>query len=176
MLGRLSWYWKTNRLGPDMLSTYPLLFFPGCMRWVCRKKFRHFGEGAEFRPGAFATETQAISIGANVIIRQGTNIHASPYPQGSIDIEDDVLLGPGVHFYADNHVFADPARPIVDQGFDTAPVRVCKGAWLGSNVVVLAGVTIGEHAVVGAGSIVTKDVPAWTLAVGNPARVIRDIR
>lgn len=55
------------------------------------------------------------------------------------------------------------------------PIRICDHAWIGMNVIVLKGVTIGEGAVIGAGSVVTKDVPAWTISAGNPARVIREI-
>ena len=56
-----------------------------------------------------------------------------------------------------------------------APIRIADKAWLGMNVTVLKGVTIGEGAVVAAGSIVTKDVPPWTLVAGNPARVIKEL-
>jgi galactoside O-acetyltransferase len=57
----------------------------------------------------------------------------------------------------------------------TAPIRICDSAWLGFDVVVLKGVTIGEGAIVGARSVVTKDVPPWTIAAGNPARVVKEI-
>jgi galactoside O-acetyltransferase len=60
------------------------------------------------------------------------------------------------------------------QDVEVLPVRIGSGAWLGFNVSVLAGVTIGEGAVIGAGSIVTRDIPAWVVAAGNPARVIRE--
>ena len=57
----------------------------------------------------------------------------------------------------------------------TAPIRICDYAWLGFDVVVLKGVTIGEGAIVGARAVVTKDVPPWTIAAGNPARVVKQI-
>ncbi|MCC6483663.1 MAG: hypothetical protein IT209_02355 [Armatimonadetes bacterium] len=56
-----------------------------------------------------------------------------------------------------------------------APVRICDKAWIGARAIILKGVTIGEGAVIGAGSVVTKDVPAWCVAAGNPARVIRQV-
>jgi galactoside O-acetyltransferase len=55
------------------------------------------------------------------------------------------------------------------------PVRICRGAWLGARTIVLKGVTIGEGAVIGAGSVVSRDVPPFTLAVGNPARIVRQL-
>jgi galactoside O-acetyltransferase len=57
----------------------------------------------------------------------------------------------------------------------TAPIRICDYAWLGFDVVVLKGVTIGEGAIVGARAVVTKDVPPWTIVAGNPARVAKEI-
>jgi len=57
----------------------------------------------------------------------------------------------------------------------TAPIRICDHAWLGFDVVVLKGITIGEGAVVGARSVVTRDIPPWTIAAGNPARVVKEI-
>ena len=92
-----------------------------------------------------------------------------------IIIEDDVLLGAGVHIYSDNHLFENPEIKIKDQGYIRKKVLIKEGAWIGSNVIILPGVTIGEHAVVGAGSVVTKDIPSFTLYAGNPAKMIRKI-
>lgn len=175
MIDRLVFYWKTNRLGPDMLSTYPLLFFKRSMRWICEKKFKHFGKGAEVRPGAILCGTSLISIGDNVILRPGVMFDA--FGEGTITIEDDVLIGSGVHIYTGNHVFSNPNIPISQQGFDSIqPVRICQGAWVGAGAILLAGVTIGRNSVVGAGSIVTKDVPDHTVVVGNPAKIIKEIK
>ncbi|XPV76198.1 MAG: acyltransferase [Desulfovibrio sp.] len=177
MIKRLVWYWKCNRLGPDILSTYPLLFFKKSMTWICKKKLKHIGDGAEVRPGVCIAETQNVSIGKNVVLRPGTFIYPDPDPSGEVIIEDDVLIGPGVHFYANNHAFSNPDIPISEQGYDkVASIHVKKGAWLGGNVVVLPGVTIGENSVVGAGSVVTKDVPPYTVYVGSPAKKIKDIK
>ncbi|MBK9161519.1 MAG: acyltransferase [Nitrosomonadales bacterium] len=171
-------FWKdADRLGPDIPYTHWRLHFKSTMLALCRDKFSHFGEGAEFRPGAYAICCSKISLGRRVIIRPGSMLFAdSRANDASIVIGDDVMLGSGVHIYVHNHRFDDPDKPIIDQGFHASkPVVLKKGCWVGANTTVLPGVTIGENAVVGAGSVVTKDVPDRTVAVGNPARVVRKI-
>ena len=73
-------------------------------------------------------------------------------------------------------VMSDPDRPIMDQGITAVGIRIEDGAWIGAGAIVLDGVTIGRNACVGAGAVVTSDIPANALAVGAPARVIRDMR
>ena len=91
-------------------------------------------------------------------------------------IEEAVELARGVYISDHMHGFDDPDVPIRDQPLErVAPVRIGRGAWLGQNVVVMPGVTIGAGAVIGANSVVTRDVPARTVAVGAPARVIREL-
>ena len=91
-------------------------------------------------------------------------------------IEEGVELARGVYISDHMHGFDDPDVPIRDQPLvRVSPVRIGRGAWLGQNVVVMPGVTIGAGAVIGANSVVTRDVPARTVAVGAPARVIREL-
>jgi acetyltransferase-like isoleucine patch superfamily enzyme len=171
-------YWnRADRIGPDMLSTHWRLYFRSTMLTLCRKKFKFFHDTAEFRPGAYAIGCSRISIGKNVVIRPASMLFADPDERDAdIRIDDDVLIGSGVHIYVTTHKYDDPSVPIIDQGFTKArPVMLNKGCWIGANCVILPGVTIGANAVVGAGSIVTTDIPARTLAVGNPAKVMREI-
>ena len=92
-------------------------------------------------------------------------------------IEEAVELARGVYISDHMHGFADATVPIRDQPLERiAPVRIGRGAWLGQNVVVMPGVTIGAGAVIGANSVVTRDIAARSVAVGAPARVIREIR
>lgn len=94
----------------------------------------------------------------------------------SVIVEEDVLLARNVYIADHSHRFVDTSVPIHLQGTDKiAPVVIKKGAWLGQNVVVCPGVTVGRNSVVGANSVVRKDVPDYCVAVGSPAVVIKDM-
>jgi maltose O-acetyltransferase len=88
-----------------------------------------------------------------------------------IEIGDDVQIGPAVQIYTATHPL-DPALRL--KGLESAlPVRIGNNVWIGGAAIILPGITIGDNAVVGAGSVVTHDVPAGAVVVGNPARPIR---
>jgi acetyltransferase-like isoleucine patch superfamily enzyme len=92
----------------------------------------------------------------------------------SVTLGRDVLVARGVHIGDHDHAFTDPGRPAMRQGItNVAPVMIGDGAWLGHNVTVTAGVSIGRGAVIAAGAVVTRDVPSYSLAVGIPARVVK---
>lgn len=112
-----------------------------------------------------------IRIGARSLVGEGCILRG----QGGIEIGDDVYLGTVVQVLAVNHVFSDTRRPISHQGITAEGIRIEDGAWIGSGAIILDGVTVGRNAVVGAGAVVTKDVPAYSVVVGNPARVVRDL-
>ena len=177
VLARIRYWRNVNRIGPDIPWTHWRLHFKSSMRALCSKKFAGFGEGAEFRPGAYAIECSRIHIGAKVVIRPATMLFADPRMDGlSITIEDEVMLGAGVHIYVANHVFADVHTSILNQGHSQcSPVVLRKGCWVGANCIILPGVEIGSNAVVGAGSVVTRSIPPGVVAVGSPARVVRTI-
>lgn len=112
-----------------------------------------------------------ISIGSNVTIAWGCTVydhdsHSLDYKLRRKDIDDELRdIRNGVNFIQNK-----------DWGcVNSKPIRICDDAWIGMNCIILKGVTIGEGAIVGAGSVVTKDVPAWTLVAGNPARVIKSL-
>ena len=88
---------------------------------------------------------------------------------GGITIEDDVMIAANAQLISNNHDLDN--RWIIT----CKPVRICRRAWIGAGATILPGVTIGENAVVGAGSVVTKSVEANTIVAGNPAKVIRKI-
>jgi acetyltransferase-like isoleucine patch superfamily enzyme len=72
-----------------------------------------------------------------------------------------------------NHDYSDPSKPVVEQGYSVKPIVVEDGVWMGAGVIVTPGVRIGRNAVVGAGSVVTHDVPPYCVVVGNPARIVK---
>ena len=174
---RINFWLRADRIGPDMPLTHVLLHFPSLMRRFCRKKFKRFGANAEFRPGAYAVTCSKISLGARVVIRPGTMLFADPGPNGAgIEIEDNVMIGSGVHIYCANHRFDNAETPLIDQGhYESKPVILKNGCWIGAKAIILPGVVVGKNSVVGAGSIVTKDIPSGVVAVGNPAKVIKKI-
>jgi acetyltransferase-like isoleucine patch superfamily enzyme len=90
-----------------------------------------------------------------------------------VEIGESALVADGVYISDFDHRFDDLSRPIRVQGIAKSRVRVGRGVWLGTKVTVARGVVIGDGVVVGANAVVTRDLPARTVAVGNPARVIR---
>lgn len=177
IIGRYRFWKNADRIGPDIPLTHWKLLFSSTMRDLCVAKFKNFGAGAEFRSGAYAIVCSRISIGNNVVIRPGTMLFADPEEKGAeIIIENNVLVGSGVHIYTQNHHFNDPTVPIIKQGHSLSKtVRLKEGCWIGANAIILPGVEVGVNAVIGAGSIVTRSVPAKVVVAGNPARIIRTI-
>lgn len=176
MFAKLKFLLTAPRLGPDMPLTHLLLHSKRIAKMLCRKKFSKFGENSEFRAGAYAINTHRIMIGQQVVIRPATMLFASQNGNvaSQIIIEDFVLIGSGVHIYVSNHNFSDPSTAIFFQGHDEVkPVQLSYGCWIGANSIILPGVTIGRNAVIGAGSVVTKSVPDYAVAAGNPAKILR---
>lgn len=102
----------------------------------------------------------------------GIGEHSELY--GDITIGKYVMMGTGVKIYTRNHAFSDLAIPMCQQGFqETRPVVIEDDVWIGANVIILPGVHVKKGAVIGAGSIVTKDVPGYAIVAGNPAKIIR---
>lgn len=141
---------------------------------------------------------QGIAIGDNTFVMHGAILHVYNFRdlphafirigrdsligelnvlrgQGGITIGDRVYTAPLVQMLAVNHVFADPARPIIEQGITAEGIVVEDDAWIGAGAILTDGVRVGRGAVVAAGAVVTQDVPPHTVAGGVPARVLREI-
>ncbi|MBT0994086.1 sugar O-acetyltransferase [Cellulomonas sp. DKR-3] len=127
------------------------------------------GEGVDFRPPLYLDYGHRLHIGDRTFV----NADFLTLGGGEIRIGADVLIGPSVRIYTPTHVLDPELRP---QGWERVdPVTIEDGVWLGGSVVICPGVTIGARSVIGAGSVVTKDVPPDVVAAGNPARVLRPL-
>ncbi len=127
--------------------------------------------GDNTKIGTFVEIQKGASIGRNCKISSHTFICEG------VRVEDDVFVGHNVTFINDNypHATTEKGSLQTDEDWQCIPTLVKRGASVGSSATLLAGVTVGEKAIVGAGSVITKDVPNHTVVVGNPARVIREV-
>lgn len=130
---------------------------------LVRELFKSVGEGSRVLAPMTIVHGDKVTIGRNAIVMPGSLMMAS----GTITIEDEVEVAAHVKLISNNHDFYD--RQILT----CKPVVLKRNCWIGAGATILAGVTVGENAVVGAGSVVTKDVEKNTVVAGNPARVIR---
>ena len=131
----------------------------------------YVGSGSMLMVPVDDAPSPAIVIGARTRMHQ-----AAVSAVQSVIIEESVDIARGCYISDHSHGFQLRDVPVRDQPLERiAPVRICAGAWLGQNVVVLPGVTIGAGSVIGANSVVRDDIPPRSIAVGAPARVIRTI-
>ncbi len=119
-------------------------------------------------PGQQLISDRIVVIGDRCLIGRNSSIVG----HFSIEIGADVYFGPNVYVTDQNHSSDDPDLPIGHQSAPEQAVSIGAGSWIGTNSVVLPGVTIGERVIIGAGSIVTNDIPSGSVAVGSPARVV----
>ncbi|WP_349239785.1 acyltransferase [Patulibacter sp. SYSU D01012] len=133
------------------------------------------GPQAFFEDGVWLTagERGRIRIGGGTFLNLGVMVAA----EGLVDIGEHCMAANGCLITDADHRFDDPETPVPWQGFTTkGPTVLGDNVWLGANVVVTSGVTIGRRSVVGANSVVTTDIPPWSVAAGVPARVLRTHR
>ncbi len=189
-----------GRRGPgavDVLALYHHLRTARAVAFsrLTRRSFGAFGDGSLIELPVLVHGARRIRIGAGVYIGadswlastgedslleigDGTRLsgHCVLSAVDHVRIGRSVLFGRGVYVADHNHGTEDPRVPIADQPLTgIAPVAIEDGAWLGQNAVILAGVTVGAGAVVGANAVVLDDVPPRTVAVGAPARVVRQL-
>jgi len=113
-----------------------------------------------------------ITIGKNCFIGEFNVVRG----QGGVTIGNDVYTGPMVKFVAVNHVFDNPDRPIREQGITAQGIVVEDDVWIGAGVTIVDGVTVGRGSIIGAGAVVTGDIPPYSIAVGIPAKPVKDRR
>jgi acetyltransferase-like isoleucine patch superfamily enzyme len=163
-------------------------------RWAARgAKSIEFGEGARMHRTAEALSNDGghIRLGRDAWVNRGAiincwtgfihlgdRVHVGPmsilYGDGGLEIGEDTMIGPQVMVEAGNHDYDRLDIAIVDQGSSDRGIRIGRDVWIGAHATILDGVTIGDQAIVGAGAVVTKDVPRRAIVVGVPARQIAE--
>ena len=134
--------------------------------------YRRFAIGRKSVVESYSCINNAVG---DVIIGDHTRVGLHNTIIGPVTIGSHVNLAQNIVVTALNHNFADPSLPIDAQGVSTNPVVIADDVWVGANAVILPGVTIGRHAVVAAGAVVTKDVPENCVVAGVPAKIISRI-
>lgn len=160
--------------------------------------FLNFGKKSTITPPLRLSGQKRISIGSEVFIGPGSWLHTfddSEYKAkitignrvsivgacvisaaDSIVIEDSVLMARNVYVSDHSHTFKEIGTPVKDQGIDKiSSVIIREGAWIGENCVICPGVLIGKGSVIGANSLVNRDIPDYTIAAGSPVRIIKEI-
>lgn len=127
------------------------------------------GTLVDIRANCFLFAPEQMSIGSRVSIHPMCYLDAT----GGLTIGSDVSIAHGVSILTTEHVHSDIDIPIRDQGVTEQRVVIGSDVWIGAGVRVLAGVEVGDHSIVAAGAVVTKDIPPFSIAAGVPARVIR---
>lgn len=130
---------------------------------IARNLWLHCGGTPESHDHGYFEIGEHSFIGCNAVIG----------PSGGVSIGNHVQIGPNVLISSENHIFDDITRRIDEQGVSREPVIIEDNCWIGSNVTILAGVTVGEGSVIAAGAVVTKDVAPNSVVGGVPARVLR---
>ncbi len=135
-------------------------------------------------------KTSRIDLGNNILIgrqsilscneaqiRIGDFVSLGPFClfacKAHVGIGSNVSIGSGAQFMAGGHDSEDPDIPVIRQARLAKGITISDGAWIGSGAIILDGVTVGQNSIVGAGAVVSKDVPPWTVVLGNPARVVQ---
>ncbi|WP_416968115.1 sugar O-acetyltransferase [Streptomyces sp. 4F14] len=142
---------------------------PEKARPVLEELLGFVGEGAEVRPPLFVDYGVNISIGARTFV----NYNLTALDVAAISIGEDCQIGPNIQLLTPTHpVEPEPRRDKLEAA---RPIIIGDNVWLGGGVIVCPGVSIGDDSVVGAGSVVTRNIPAGVVAVGSPARPVRDV-
>ena len=144
-----------------------------------KSEFCDFGKNSTItKPFLQLSGCSNIKIGDNTTI--GNNCYigfcfsALASVEANIEIGDNVLFASNVLVTNENHgINPESTTPYMDQKLSAQDVKIGNGCWIGEKVSILSGVTIGEKCIIGAGSIVTKSIPSYSIAVGNPARIIK---
>jgi acetyltransferase-like isoleucine patch superfamily enzyme len=149
---------RWQRIAPDVRMGQDVKIYDFVNLYGC-----DIGDGSQIGP--------FVEIQRGAVIGKHVTVQSHSFVCGGVTVEDEVFIGHGVMFINDKLPVSvlPPGTPLPER----ERTRVCRGASIGSNATILGNLTIGENALVGAGSVVTRDVPPRAVVVGNPARILR---
>ena len=158
---------KRARILTQKLNTMDRSDFEGITRVI--QELLQTEETPFINPPFYCDYGNHIKVGKNFFC----NYNCTILDVGKVTFGDNCLLAPNVAIYTAGHpIHPDSRNSLYEYGID---VTIGDNVWIGGNVVIMPGVNIGSNCVIGAGSVVTKDIPAWSVAAGNPCRVLRKI-
>jgi acetyltransferase-like isoleucine patch superfamily enzyme len=168
--------WNRARIHWQFLRREAFVRWPvhGNVLEALREGRLEIGPGALLEPGVWITApgNARVRIGAGTFLNLGVMIASEQL----VEIGDHCMLANGCFVTDSSHRYDDPGKPITWQGFESkGATRIGENCWLGANVVVTSGVTIGKRSVIGANSVVTRDLEPFSVAAGLPARLIRRV-
>jgi len=155
-----------------ILKHLPPTYYPGgriikAIRYFfCKGLFKSCGHGVVIEPNAHIP-FHKVEIGSNSGIGPNARL-------GAVKIGDNVMMGPDVIILSSNHIFDSRLLPMSLQGrIEDNPVVIGDDVWIGARVIILPGVHVGRGAILGAGAVVSRNVPEYAIVAGNPARIVR---
>jgi maltose O-acetyltransferase len=157
-------YISIFRFTPEDYRPYSF-FFPRIRNFLVRNFVIKSGEKVRVKSNA--------DISPNIVIGENSELGTRCMIHGNVEIGDHVIMGPDVKIYARNHIHNSLEVPIQKQGKEYLKTIVGDDVWIAANVVITAGVKVGNHCIIAAGSVVTKDVPDYAIVGGVPAKVIK---
>jgi acetyltransferase-like isoleucine patch superfamily enzyme len=168
--------WNRARIHLELMRRGAFARWPlhGNVLEALRQGRLEVGEQTLFEPGVWITAPGAarVRIGSGTFLNQGVMVASAEL----VEIGDHCMFANGCFISDAAHRFDDPQRPVTWQGFTSkGPTRVGDNVWCGAHVVITSGVTVGERCVIGANSVVTRDIPPFSVATGSPAKVLRTI-
>jgi len=141
------------------------LFFPWMRSFLVRNYLKECGKSPNVKYGA--------EISPNATVGDFSEVGTRSMVQANVHMGSYVIMGPDVKIYSRNHKFDSLEIPIAQQGKNYYETFIGDDVWIGANVVITAGCRIGNHCVIAAGAVVTKDIPDYSIAGGVPAKVIK---
>jgi acetyltransferase-like isoleucine patch superfamily enzyme len=168
--------WNRARIHYELARRRAFARWPlhGNVLEMLREGRLELGDGVLFEPNVWLTGAGAarIRIGDGTFLNMGVQVASLEL----VEIGAHCMFANGCFVTDADHRFDDPEKPVPWQGFTTkGPTRIADNVWCGANVVITSGVTVGERCVIGANSVVNRDLPAFSIAVGAPAKVVKTI-